>query len=86
MFKFISKLWKRKVVESKVTKKTVTIREGVLSVWHYHLAENGKVLCNRGGTTIPTNLPLDTWGMVSPHIHETYCKKCDKIGREKGII
>ena len=71
-------------IQFKRNKVEISIREGVGSVWHYHLAEGSRTLC--GDTeTMPTGLPLNTWGMKT-HIHETYCKACDKIGRERGFI
>ena len=64
----------------------LTIREGVESVWHYHLAVDGLPLCGRSkGITMPTQLPINTWGMKT-HIHETYCKECERIAKERKLI
>lgn len=65
--------------------KKITVREGIESVWHYHLAIDNKTLCGNEHT-IFTSLPIKTWGMKSDHLSETYCKKCDKIAKEKQLI
>ena len=60
--------------------KQLEIWEGVESVWHYHLSTGGRenVLC--GNTHVmPTSLPIDSWGFKSDHIHESYCKECERI-------
>jgi len=63
----------------------ITIREGVASVWHYHLAINDIPICGNK-ETMSTDLPLDTWGYKSDHIPESYCKECNRIAKEKHLV
>jgi len=69
--------------------KKLYIVEGAESVWHYHLSETGKsgepALCGNKNV-MKTLIPLKTWGMKSGHIPESYCKKCEKIAKEKSWL
>ena len=58
-----------------------TIVEGIESVFHYHIAENGKALCGRR-RVMKTAIPLKAWGTVS-HLKEKYCEKCEKIFNQR---
>ena len=64
---------------------TVKICEGVESTWNYHLCHKHssglKALCR--AQTIPTHLPVSTWGHKSEHIPESYCAECERLaGRQ----
>ena len=56
--------------------KKYIITEGVESTFHYHLSDEKtptRSLC--GKWVMHTDLPMDTWGMVT-HLHERYCSEC----------
>lgn len=60
-------------------KSILWVQESSLGLWYYHITQDGKPLC---GTTIDLlnkKLPMENWGIVSSHIHERYCKKCNEI-------
>jgi len=72
--------------KKKPDKPVFTLREGVSSVWFYHIAEDEEPLCGEYRLkTMETSIPLDTWGMKT-HINEKYCKECDRIARERGLV
>jgi hypothetical protein len=68
--------------------KNFIITEGIESTWHYHISFEDKPhisLCGR--KTMRTNLPLKSWGIVSEHIGERYCKECKKLmGIQKDTV
>jgi hypothetical protein len=68
---------------SSPSKLKLEVREGIAGLWHYHLSSGGKkgVLCGND-LTWPTSLSLDSWGLKSPHIGETYCKECDRLAKD----
>jgi hypothetical protein len=61
------------------------IVEGVLGIWHYHLAhQNGDpytALC--GARTMKSNAPLNSWGFKPDHFRTSYCAKCEKIAADQ---
>jgi hypothetical protein len=61
------------------TKVEPLIVEHVLSMFHYHLRYPGAkaAICGAEGM-MQTSIPLSTWGYVSGHIGEKYCKECAK--------
>lgn len=54
-----------------------TLVEGIAGTWHYHLAKDGKSLC--GAKTMPTQVPVHTWGFKG-NLNERYCSKCEELG------
>jgi len=77
--KFCKMFWKKFWV--------LKIVEGISSQWHYHLSMGGReeVLCGER-EVMQTSLPLNSWGFKSEHIGETYCKECERIAKEKGLM
>lgn len=66
--------------EQQPRKRSFEVTEGVSSVWHYHISENGvftRGLC--GAHTMKTSMTLKQWGHRSEHIGESYCKKCEEL-------
>jgi hypothetical protein len=63
---------------------TVTIREGIAGVWHFHVAVDGVVLCGKSDT-MATPVPLASWGYRSEHTRETYCDECAQMAAGRGI-
>ena len=61
------------------------VQESLNSYWFYHITEDGKGLCGKKDL-LNKRLPMENWGIVSPHIHEKYCKKCKEIYDEKNKI
>jgi len=64
-------------------KNSLHITEGVESLWHYHLSEDGVnsvALC--GAHTMDTSLRLDMWGYKG-QLKEKYCSKCEEIAKTK---
>lgn len=62
--------------------KKLYITEGIHGTWYYHLSTPDRLtrgLC--GNQTMPTSLPLASWGTVS-HLRERYCEKCQEAARE----
>ena len=65
----------------------MSIREGIEGIWFYHLAEDDVPICGESkNKTMPTFLPITSWGMKSEHIPEKYCKKCNQIAKERGLV
>ena len=56
------------------------IRESIHGNFYYHIALDDNPLCSEEYTMI-TSIPIKAWGTVS-HLHERYCKKCDKLFKE----
>lgn len=52
--------------------------EGVASVWHYHLREEGSTRSLCGAAVMSCGKPLTQWGVKIPgyHIPESYCRTC----------
>lgn len=59
--------------------RTFWVQESSFGLWYYHITENGKSLCNTEIDILDKRLPMENWGIDSPHIHERYCKKCKEI-------
>ena len=60
-----------------------TLVEGIESVWHYHLSDDGRhALC--GARVMISSAPESSWGYRSGHLHERYCKKCEELRRRSG--
>jgi len=53
------------------------LREGLASVWHYHLSSGRKALC--GAVTMSTAIRVESWGCKSGNVPASYCKKCDEL-------
>jgi len=71
-------LFKKKKVAPEIVE--IVITEGVESTWHYHFSNSDNTtrsFC--GKQTMQTGLPLSSWGFVSSHIGESYCKECEKL-------
>ena len=69
--------------------KKLFIVEGSGGHWHYHLAtregDKNITLC-KNERIMSTGLSIDTWGMKSSHINESYCKECEDIAKELGLM
>lgn len=67
--------WPRKF---KKNKKDISIHEDLIGNYHYHIAKNDVPLCGKKNT-MRRQISLHSWGIVSPHIGERYCKECERI-------
>lgn len=63
-----------------MTKKDLSIREGIHGTFFYHLAKDGVPLCGNENTMV-TRVPLSCWN-VKTHLNERYCKECNIIFEE----
>lgn len=61
----------------------LTIVEGIAGTWFYHLRIAGQhdALCGEHDV-MPTQLPVSSWGVVTPHLGERYCKACEAKASE----
>lgn len=75
----------RKTIDQLFKKDTpkYEIWEGVSGCWHYHISTGGRKGVQCGDENVmSTDLPLDSWGFKSDHLHETYCKECEIAYKE----
>lgn len=65
--------------------KTAVMFETLSGNWHYHLGFDNprSTLC--GETSVMISGHVENWGHVG-HLKEKYCKTCEKLGREFGIL
>lgn len=62
------------------------ITEEASGHWYYHISFADmftKPICGEKVITMWTNLPFNTWGLVT-HIGERYCKECEKLYNERN--
>jgi hypothetical protein len=85
--KLLNLLWKR-VTSHTVRAETLpsgklSVGEGVLGHWHYHLHTPGKstqALC--GSPIMPTGISVQAWG-IKTHLNERYCAECAAIAGDR---
>jgi len=65
--------------EAAVSATAIKMAEGVGGSWAYHLTRMpNATLALCGARTMPTLVPLSTWGMKS-HLNQTYCTRCKAL-------
>jgi hypothetical protein len=85
--KLLNLLWKRTTariarVEASSSGE-LSVGEGVLGHWHYHLHSPGKstqALC--GSPIMPTGISVQAWG-IKTHLNERYCVECAAIAGDR---
>ena len=72
--------------------KNISIHEGVVGYYFYHIAIDDKPLCGvakfvdyRNQHTMQTTIPLSAWGTIT-HLQERYCKRCEEKAKKLGLI
>lgn len=54
------------------------VREGIASVWYYHVAdESNNPLCGNK-QTMSTEIPIESWGRRGGNVPASYCTECTK--------
>jgi len=54
----------------------LVVCEGIFGTFHYHVCnEEHPWTAFCGAKTMPTKVPVETWGMKT-HLCERYCEKC----------
>ena len=74
-----------KAVKTNEKEDVVCLREGVGGNWHYHIAIGTKPLCGNEDT-MECGSPLNSWGFKPDHIPHSYCRTCERVAKEKGIL
>ena len=62
----------------------ISIHENISGNYYYHIAINDIPLCGEKNT-MRREIKLASWGFVSSHIGERYCKKCERLWIKGGI-
>lgn len=69
--------WKPHVFVAEMSKTELQIIETVHGTYSFHLSLKGDMrpLCGSEITMMPTEIPLETWGLKT-HLGEKYCSIC----------